>query len=219
MRVDKRLWQAAQNARAALWLTIGFGLSGGLILIGQAFLLSRVINRVFLENTELLDVHVELWALVGLALMRALFVWGSDVMAQHVAGQVKHNLRMALTEKLFVLGPSYTKGERTGELTNTLTEGIEALEAYFSQYLPQLVLAALVPLTILLVAFPIDLLTGVVLLLTAPLIPLFMVLIGSMANQRSQKQWRTLSRMSALFLDVLQGLTTLKLLGAEQAAD
>ena len=213
MRPDKRLWQAAKNAKVALWLTIGLGFSGGLILIGQAFLLSRVINRVFLEGAALLDVRGELLTLAGLALVRALFVWGSDVMAQRVAGQVKHDLRMALTEKLFALGPSYTKSERTGELTNTLTEGIEALEAYFSQYLPQLVLAALVPLTILLVVFPIDLLTGVVFLLTAPLIPLFMVLIGQMANARSQKQWKTLSRMSAFFLDVLQGLTTLKLLG------
>lgn len=213
MRIDKRLWQAAQNARVALWLTIGLGFGGGLILIGQAFLLSRIINRVFLETAVLVDVRGELLALAGLALVRALFVWGSDVMAQRVAGQVKHELRMALTEKLFALGPNYTKSERTGELTNTLTEGIEALEAYFSQYLPQLVLAALVPLTILLVVFPIDLLTGVVFMLTAPLIPLFMVLIGHMANQRSQKQWKTLSRMSAFFLDVLQGLTTLKLLG------
>ena len=83
----------------------------------------------------------------------------------------------------------------------------------FSEYLPQLALSALVPLVMLIFIFPLDPLSGVVLLLTAPLIPLFMVLIGSLARHLTQRQWATLSRMSAHFLDVLQGLTTLKLFG------
>ncbi|NIW43541.1 MAG: thiol reductant ABC exporter subunit CydD, partial [Gammaproteobacteria bacterium] len=87
------------------------------------------------------------------------------------------------------------------------------MDAYFSQYIPQLVLAVLVPVTFLFVVFPVDLLSGFVLLLTAPLIPVFMVLIGSIAQSLTRKQWKTLSRMSAYFLDVLQGLTTLKILG------
>ena len=96
-------------------------------------------------------------------------------------------------------------------------EGIDALEAYFSQYLPGLALAALVPLIYLLVVFPLDPLSALVLLLTAPLIPLFMVLIGNVAQALTRRQWQALSRMSAYFLDVLQGLTTLKLLGRSQA--
>ncbi len=90
---------------------------------------------------------------------------------------------------------------------------METLDAYFSQYLPQLATAALVPLTILAFVFPLDALSGLVLLLTAPLIPIFMILIGSHTKVLTQRQWTTLSRMSAHFLDVLQGLTTLKLLG------
>ena len=86
-----------------------------------------------------------------------------------------------------------------------------ALDAYFGQYLPQLALAAIVPFTFLLIVFPIDPLSGVVLLLTAPLIPVFMVLIGALADSLTRRQWGALSRMSAHFLDVLQGLTTLKL--------
>ena len=109
------------------------------------------------------------------------------------------------------LGPAYTRGERTGELVNTAVEGIEALDAYFSQYLPQLALAVLIPVTFLLVVFPLDPLSGLVLLLTAPLIPVFMILIGSLADSLTRQQWTALSRMSAHFLDVLQGLTTLKL--------
>jgi ATP-binding cassette subfamily C protein CydD len=114
---------------------------------------------------------------------------------------------------LFSLGPAYTSGERSGELTNTVVEGVETLEAYFSQYIPQLALAALVPLTILIFILPLDLTSGLVLLLTAPLIPVFMILIGDAADRLTQRQWKSLSRMSAHFLDTLQGLTTLKLLG------
>jgi ATP-binding cassette subfamily C protein CydD len=111
------------------------------------------------------------------------------------------------------LGPAYSQGERSGELANTLVEGVEALDAYFRHYLPQLALAALVPLTILVFVFPLDWVSGLVLLLTAPLIPLFMALIGSAADALTRRQWTSLSRMSAHFLDVLQGLTALKLLG------
>ncbi|MEJ2352269.1 MAG: thiol reductant ABC exporter subunit CydD, partial [Anaerolineales bacterium] len=102
---------------------------------------------------------------------------------------------------------------RTGELVNTAVEGIEALDAYFSQYLPQLLLAALIPLTYLAVIFPLDKISGIVLLVTAPLIPAFMVLIGDVANRLTKQRWERMSRMSAYFLDVLQGLTTLKILG------
>jgi ATP-binding cassette subfamily C protein CydCD len=134
-----------------------------------------------------------------------------------VALRVKTFLREKLYAHIQKLGPIYTRGERTGELVNTATEGIEALDAYFSEYLPQLVLAALVPLTFLFFVFPLDRLSGLVLLLTSPLIPVFMILIGDRADAITKRQWRTLSRMSAHFLDVLQGLTTLKLFGRSQA--
>ena len=138
-------------------------------------------------------------------------LWAGDVTANRVATRVKTDLRERLTAHLLALGPAYTRGERTGELVNTAVEGIEALDAYFSQYLPQLALAVLIPVTFLLVVFPLDPLSGLVLLLTAPLIPVFMILIGSLADSLTRQQWTALSRMSAHFLDVLQGLTTLKL--------
>ena len=95
--------------------------------------------------------------------------------------------------------------------------GVEALESYFSHYLPQLAIAVLVPLTIFVAVFPVDLLTAIIFLLTAPLIPIFMILIGKVAAQLTGRQWRALSLMSAHFLDVLQGLTTLKQLGRSRA--
>lgn len=111
------------------------------------------------------------------------------------------------------LGPSFTSRQALGELSNTLLEGVEALDAYFRQFLPQLAAAVVVPVTFLLIVLPIDPTSGVILLLTAPLIPLFMILIGDAAERQTRRQWRTLSRMSAFFLESIQGLRTLKLLG------
>ena len=213
MALNPRLLRQAVIARFDLPLTIGLGGLGGLVIVGQAFCLSRVISRVFLNGAALADVLSLLLAFAGLSLIRAALTWAAQVTAQHVAGRVKTDLRDRLTTHLFALGPAYTQGQRSGELVNTIVEGVEALDAYFSQYLPQLALAGLVPLIILAVVFPLDLTSGLVLLLTAPLIPIFMVLIGHLADRLTRRQWVTLSRMSAHFLDVLQGLTTLKLLG------
>jgi ATP-binding cassette subfamily C protein CydD len=109
------------------------------------------------------------------------------------------------------LGPAYTKGERSGELVLAATEGIEALDAYFKDYLPGLFTAVLIPVVILFVVFPIDWLTFIVLLVTAPLIPFFMALIGMAAGKVARRNYMAMGRMSAHFMDILQGITTLKL--------
>jgi thiol reductant ABC exporter CydD subunit len=213
MNLDRRLVRSARGARAGLATTVGLGWLAGVVLVFQAWYLARVISDVFLMGSTLPQVRPLLLVLLVLSLARAGLSWGSEVTANRVAGRVKTDLRERLSAHLLALGPAYTRGERSGELTNTVVEGVEALDAYFSQYLPQLALAALLPLTILLFVFPRDLLTGLVLLLTAPLIPIFMILIGNVAETLTRRQWTSLSRMSAHFLDVLQGLTTLKLLG------
>lgn len=213
MKLDRRLVRQAWVARATLILTVGLGFLAGAVMAGQALLLSQIVHRVFMEGAALRDVGSLLGGMVALSLLRAGLVWGSEVSAGQIAGRVKDALRQRLAAHLLALGPAYSREERSGELTNTLTEGIEALDAYFRQYLPQLALAALVPLAVLAFVFPLDWVSGLVLLLTAPLIPLFMALIGSAAEALTRRQWTSLSRMSAHFLDVLQGLTTLKLLG------
>jgi ATP-binding cassette subfamily C protein CydD len=213
MNLDKRLLRQAAGVRLDLALTVGTGLLAGVLLVGQARYLSRVVSQVFLEGSSLSQVRPLLLLLLILSLARGGLSWGGEVAANRVASRVKTVLRQRLSAHLLALGPAYAHGERSGELTNTIAEGVEALDAYFSQYLPQLALATLVPLTILAFVFPLDLLSGLVLLLTAPLIPVFMFLIGNLAEALTRRQWTTLSRMSAHFLDVLQGLTTLKLLG------
>jgi ATP-binding cassette subfamily C protein CydCD len=216
VNLDKRLVSQAAGVRRGLALTIGTGLLAGIVLVGQARFLSRVVGRVFLAGDGLEQVRPLLLGLLALALARAALVWLGEVAAGRAAGRLKADLRERLAAHLLALGPAYLQGERTGELANTAVEGVEALDAYFSQYLPQLALAALVPLTFLLFVFPQDWLSGLVLLLTAPLIPVFMILIGDLARTLTRRQWAALSRMSAHFLDVLQGLATLKLLGRGQ---
>ena len=208
--ITRRLLTLARDSRLALATTVLSGVLTGLLTIGQAASLSNVVDRVFLGGQPLLDVAGLLRFLLLIVFLRALLAWGSEVSANAVAVRVKSDLRQRLFDKILSLGPAYTRGERTGELVNAAVEGVEALDAYFCQYLPQLVIAALVPLSILMVVFPRDILSGIVLLLTAPLIPVFMYLIGKTAETLTKRQWDTLSRLSAHFLDSLQGLTTLK---------
>ena len=213
MKLDRRLLRGARAARADLALTVGLGLLAGIVLVGQARVLSRVISQAFLDGRSLSDLASLLVVLVALALVRAALAWATELTAQRAAGQVKGDLQDRLSAHLLALGPIYTRGERSGELANTVVEGIEALDAYIRHYVPQVALAALVPAALLLLIFPLDWVSGLVLLLTAPLIPVFMVLIGNQADAMTKRQWLSLSRMSAHFLDALQGLTTLKLLG------
>ena len=209
--LSPRLLREAATERPRFIAAIALGLLGGVLTVLQARALSRSVTAVFLGGQTLADVRLLLVGLLALAVARAAAVWGSQATAGAAAVQVKTHLRERLYAHVLALGPVYARGERTGELVNTLAEGLEALDAYFGQYLPQLALAVLTPATILLFVFPLDALSGFVLLLTAPLIPLFMVLIGDMADAQTRRQWTALSRMSAHFLDVLQGLATLKL--------
>ncbi|NDJ79119.1 MAG: thiol reductant ABC exporter subunit CydD, partial [Chloroflexi bacterium] len=220
MHLDRRLLRDVHPVRVWLLGAVILGLVAGVLLVAGAYTLSQTVSRVFLDGDTLADVQSLLIAFGGIVLLRALLVWGSDVAAHHVASHVKMELRERLVRHLAALGPAYTRQERSGELATTATTGIEELDAYLSEFLPQLFLSALVPLAMLVIIFPIDPLTGVVLLLTAPLIPFFMILIGTMADARARRQWTTLSRLSAHFLDSLQGLTTLKLFGrAHRQAD
>ncbi len=214
--VNRDLLLQAQSHRAAFITTIALNFIGGLFIIVQAWLVSTLINQVFLRNATLADVTSDLVSLLVVIILRAATILFAEVSANSVAITIKTDLRNALVDHLLKLGPAYTQGERTGELTTTVVEGIESLEAYFSQYLPQLVVAAIVPLSVLLVVTPLDLLSGIVLLLTAPLIPIFMILIGNATETLTKRQYDLLSRLSAHFLDVLQGLVTLKQLGASK---
>ena len=213
MKLDRRLLSLAQDARILLAIALLAGAIAGVATVAQARFLSQIIDRAFLGAADLGQLGAPLrWFFLAI-LVRAAAAYGSDVAAIQVAAQVKQALRQRLLDHLFALGPLHARAERTGELAVVVTEGIDALDAYFSQYLPHLALAVLIPVAILAFVLPRDPLSGVVLFLTAPLIPLFMILIGSLADALTRQQWQTLSRLGAHFFDVLQGLPTLKLFG------
>ncbi len=213
MSIQRRLISLGFSRSLTLLLVIVLGWSGGLFILLQAWLLSRVVDSVFLQGSALMDVAGLMGILAAAIILRALAAWGAELSASRLALDLKSELRDRLLRHLAALGPGFTQGEQTGELAASAIEGVEALDAYFSQYLPQVAVSTVIPITILLVIFPLDLLTFIIFLLTAPLIPLFMVLIGKAAETLTRRQWQTLSRLNATLLDVLQGLTTLKLLG------
>ncbi len=215
--MHRRLLALARDTRFNLAITVLSGLLAGLLTISQAWLLSSAVNGVFLEGQTLAQVMGWLKLILAIITGRAVLVWVNEVSANAVAVHVKTDLRERLFSHIQALGPAYTQRERTGELTTAAVEGIEALDAYFRQYLPQLVITVLVPISILIFVFPIDLLSGIILLVTAPLIPFFMILIGKGAEIVTNRQYETLSRLSAHFLDSLQGLTTLKIFGQSKA--
>lgn len=211
--LDKRLLARARKERQDFYLALGTGFLTGILAILQAFLLARVINNVFLKGQGLNEVSRWLFLLVTVLFLRAGSSWLGEAAARKAGTRIKHALRQEILQHLFSLGPIPRKGLSTGERVNLLVEGVETLEAYFAKYLPQLVLAVIVPLSILFVVFPLDWVTGLILILTAPLLPIFMILIGGWAEKMAKRQWAVLNRMSGHFFQVLQGMTTLKLLG------
>lgn len=221
-------WLRGHQDLAGRYLRLAtlLGASGGLLIVAQAWLIALTINAVIFEDAGLAEVETYLMLLVPVLIGRALLAWSSEVFTFRGAAQVRHALRIRLFDHIRALGPVELHRVRkrldaddeqsTGALANTLAEGIESLEGFYARYLPAATLMAALPLILLAFVFPSDWLSGTVMLVTAPLIPLFMVLIGKGAEALNQKQWRELARMSAHFLDIIQGLTTLKLFDAHK---
>lgn len=203
--------------RVLLVLVVMLGWVGGLLLIVQARAVAVVVNGVFLDHQRR-EQYVLWLAILAIAfLFRGLLMWSSETISSRMVGQVKTGLRQQLVSHLLALGPTYVQKERSGELANSLLEGVEKLDPYITRYIPQMAISTVVPITILIVVFAQDWISGLILLVTAPLIPLFMILIGKGAQKLNERQWQTLSLLSAHFLDILQGLQTLKIFGRSKA--
>lgn len=212
------VWLKTQRPRAGRWVALAIGLefANGLLLIAQAWFLAKTLNAVVFDDAGLSAVTHWLWTIFCLFSLRALLSWMSEQAAFEAAAQVKLHVRDRLLRHLFTLGPVKLALERSGDLTTALSDGVEALEAYYARYLPAMTLMVLLPLSILVVVLPFDWLAAAIFLCTAPMIPLFMILIGKGAERLNQRQWRRLARLAAHFLDVIQGLTTLKLFNASR---
>ena len=215
------LFRRVGAARTWIWilLSVGLGLSGGVLLIFQARFLSRIIHGAFMENRSI-DVLMPLFYLIGgIVILRALLGWVRGVCGFYAGAKIRQEVRMALLEHIFSLGPSFTSRQSTGALASTALEHVEGLHDFYAFYIPQLAMAVMIPAAILAFVFPYSWAAGTLLLVTAPLIPLFMILVGMGAENISQRHFQALARMSAYFLDVLQGLPTLKLFDRSKGAE
>ncbi len=207
------LMRLARAQRLPLVVTVVAAAVGALGLIWQAAILTSLIEGSFLRRQPLESLATLALLLLALIVGRALAVWVGDFAAQAVSTGARLDTRQRLVTHVTARGPLGLTTERSGELANTLVNGVEELDSFFSQYAPQVIVSVLVPGLILLVVFPLDPISGLTLLVTAPLIPVFGALIGSATTQVTRHQWGLLSRLNAHFLDVLQGLTTLKRFG------
>lgn len=214
--LDGWLRRQAGRARQPLVAAIGVGAVDGLLVIAQAWLLALTINAVVFKTSGLAAVWPWLWGLLGIFVLRAATAALTELAAFSAASRIKLAIRAQLHAHVQALGPSWARAQRSGNVVHGLVDGVEALEKYYAAYLPQRALAAFVPIVILLLVLPTDWVSGVIMLITAPLIPFFMILIGKGTEQLNQRQWRRLARMSAHFFDVIEGLTTLKLFNASR---
>lgn len=217
MKIDKRLTAYIKVFPLPFAAILALSVIASLMLIFQAKIISILLDGVFLSHKSLQAVLPWLGFLLIIALIRSLSVWSGRITGQRFAARIKKHLRMQLVSSFLKKGPVHLTRNNQHNPSTIISDGIEALDSYFSDYLPQVILSALTPLLVLLFVFPADIISGFILLLTAPIIPVFMVLIGNLANRKSQRQWGFLTRMSTHFLDVLQGITTLKIFGKEHA--
>ena len=215
----RRLLRSSRPARLHMVVTVVLGLGAAALIIAQAGLLARIIDRAFMRSESLDELQGTLVALVLVAVGRSLLAAGFEGFGRAGAARVMAQLRARLVDHLLRARPGGLRAERTGELANAAVQGVDALESYFARYLPQLVLGALVPPVILLWLVPVDLPAALVLAVTLPLIPVFMVLIGRSAQDRTRARWRAQGVLSGHFLDVVRGLDTLRVHNRAQAQE
>lgn len=226
MTVDKSAAEAAAatgflrrrvaSVRRPLALATLAQMANAALMILQYSLLATAIDRAISAGADLAALWPWLVWVPPIVLARAGLSWAAEAVALEAGAGVRRAVRAELAEKLFALGPVRLGGEQAGALSALLVDGIEALESYYTRFLPAMRNAVLIPLALLAVVMPLDGVSGLILLLTAPLIPLFMALIGSGAERLNRRQWARLARMGAHFLEMVQGLTILKLFNASK---
>ena len=210
-KAQRWLFKRVGPARNWVLGSIGLGLAGGILLIFQARILSLIVHGAVMEKRSI-DPMLPMFAyLAAIVVLRAVLSWAREVTGFYAGARIRQQIRLELLAHIVSLGPAYTGRQSSGALTSTVMEQVEGLHDFYAFYLPQLALAALIPAAVLSFVFPHSWAAGGLLLATAPLIPLFMILVGMGAESISQKHFQALARMSAYFLDVLQGLNTLKL--------
>lgn len=217
--VERRLWKDHPRARRIVAAAAGLSVAAAVSWVAFALLLSVVVARVFVDGGTLASVDALLLAMLALAVVRGALLWSSDVVSQRAAGGIQTDLRERLAVALVALGPAAVRGDRIGELVYTAGEGVDALDPYVTRYVPARVLAVLVPVLVAIVVAVLDPWSVLILLIAGPMLVLLLGLIGRRVRDLAERRERELAWMNAHFLDVLRGLSTLKMFGrsAEQA--
>lgn len=215
--IDPRLLRYARATRRFLIAVVLLGLVGAALVVAQAMLIAEVVVGAFQKGLSTNGLGTPLALLAAVAVGRAVVSWLTELAAHRASAAVKSELRGRLLERAAELGPGWLSRQRTGSLVALATRGVDALDDYFSRYLPQLGLAVVVPVAVLARIVTEDWVSAAVIVVTLPLIPVFMVLIGWATQARMDRQWRLLSRLSGHFLDVIAGLPTLKVFGRAKA--
>ena len=216
--IDPRLLRYAGAARGYLVITIALGLAGTVLILAQAGLLAHALATATRGHAATMLAGTLIALLIVVAL-RAAVSYGGEVTALRSVAAVKSQLRSALTERALRLGPVWLGGQRAGEITTLSTRGLDGLDSYFARYVPQVVLGVLVPIAVIARVAVADWISAVVIAVTLPLIPLFAVLVGWHTKAQTRRQWRLLAVLGGHFLDVVEGLPTLKVFGRARAQE
>jgi ATP-binding cassette subfamily C protein CydD len=214
--LDQRLIRRARPVRLLLAADVVLGVSAAILVLVQATLLASLVAQAF-AGASLADVSSELGVLGIVFAGRAALAWGFEVAGRRAAWSVLSGLRLGLIERRVRHEPTALDGTEAGEIAASAVQGVDSLEAYFARYLPQVVLAVTVPLAVLAWVMRIDAASAGVMLLTLPLVPVFMWLIGRYTEERTREQWEALRLLSTHFLDVVRGLPTLRAFNRSRA--
>ncbi|MGQ4877056.1 thiol reductant ABC exporter subunit CydD [Billgrantia sp. LNSP4103-1] len=208
-----RRWLARHAASQSGWLGLAAvaGTAVGALTIAQMSLLAWIVSQLLVDGEPLTALTWAFLALVVVLLARALCQWGQEAAGQEASLRVRQSVRAELLDHLTAMGPVRVGARHSAGLASQLVEQVEALDGYFARFLPQLRLCIAIPLLILLVVLWLDWLAALFLLLAAPLIPLFMALVGMGAERLNRDQFAAVSRLSGHFLDRVRGIATLQL--------
>ena len=215
--IDPRLLHVARSTRRYIVAVILTGIVTAALVIIQARLLSGIIVDLSAKGEPWSAVSTGVIALAMVFVVRGAIAWAAEVLAVRSSARAKEELRDATVRRVLDGGPYGLAGSAPGEVATLVTRGLDGLDGYFAKYLPQLVLAVIVPCAVLATLAGQDLLSAFIIAVTIPLIPVFMVLIGLYTKGRVDRQWRTLAAVSSHVLDLIEGLPTLKIFGRAKA--
>ncbi len=212
-------WLRKQSGHGRRWigLSIGLGMGQGILMVMQAWLLATLLHGFIIEGTTPEQSIPLFIALLLVTLTKAALSYGREVASFRAGSAVRQAIRELVLTRLARLGPAYIQRRPAGSWASLLLEQIEDMQEFFSRYLPQMAIAVFIPLVILVAVFPVNWAAGIILLGTAPLIPLFMILVGVGAADANRRNFQSLARLSGHFLDRLKGLRTLQLFMRTQA--